>query len=192
MHIWVSSFIHGDTLKRKKILNQLWLEELVEPCFVFFFFFCSNCCLELINFIIFERKNSAYLSKTYFLLKTFSARFHPSRNSLFTKFLQKYGSSILNVLNIDENSLRIQTAINILDQFRSSLCRKNMWKGLNTLLNSNIHSLEPYLEPSWTSTTLKVVNDFCAKSSTVHVQLGSKHSYGCTILFIIVRNLTKF
>ena len=158
MHIWILSFIHGDTLKRKKILNQLWLEKLVEPCFVFFFF--SNCCLELINFIIFEQKNSACLSKTYFLLKTFSARFHPSRNSLFTKFLQKYSSSILNVLNIDENSLRIQTAINILDQFRSSLCRKNMWKGLNTLLNSNIHSLELYLEPSWTSTTLKVVNDF--------------------------------
>ena len=93
------------------------------------------------------RQNSACVSKTYFLLKTFSARFHPSRKSIFTKFLQKYGSSILNVLNIDENSLQIQTAINILDQFHSSLCRKKICRGLNTLLHSNMHSSEQYLEP---------------------------------------------
>ena len=51
------------------------------------------------------RANSACVSKTYFLLNTFSARLHPSRKYIFTKFLQKYGSSILDVLNIDENSL---------------------------------------------------------------------------------------
>ena len=99
------------------------------------------------------RKNSACVSKTYFLLKIFSARFHPSRKSIFTKFLQKYGSSILSVINIDENSLQIQMAINILDQFYSSLCRKKICRGLNTFLHSNMHSSEPYLEPSWTSAT---------------------------------------
>ena len=80
-------------------------------------------------------------------MKIFSAKFHLSRKSIFTKFLQKFGSSIFNVLNIDENFLQIQTAINILDQFHSSLCRKKICRGLNTLLNFNIHSSEPYQSP---------------------------------------------
>ena len=84
----------------------------------------------------------------YFLLKTFTTKIHPSRKSIFTRFLRKYDSSILNVLNIDENSLQIQTAINKLDQFPSSLSRKKIYRGLNTILHSNIHSSEPYLEPS--------------------------------------------
>ena len=66
------------------------------------------------------------------------------RKSLCTKFLQKYGSSILNVLNTDEIPLQIQTAINILDQFHSGLCRKKICRVLNTLLYFNIHSSEPY------------------------------------------------
>ena len=69
--------------------------------------------------------------------------------------------------------MKTQTGINMLDQFHSSLCRKQLFsdqgkfrktcenfmfkinsatkencKGLNTLLYSNIHSSEPYLEPS--------------------------------------------
>ena len=104
-------------------------------------------------------------------------------------FLQTYTSSILKVLNIDENSLQIQRAINISDQFHSSLCRKKIFRGLNTLLYSNIHSSGPYLEPSWTlvghlrqkffakiGNNLNPVTIF-AKTSTVDVPLGSKHPY---------------
>ena len=98
---------------------------------LYFLFFCAH---KLYNIKLKLRKHSVCVSKTYFLLKTFCTRFHPSRRSIFTKFLQKYDSSIPNVLNIDENPLQIQTAINILDHFHSSLCRKKICRGLNTLL----------------------------------------------------------
>ena len=89
------------------------------------------------------------------------------------------------MLNIDENSLQIQRAINISDQFHSSLCRKKIFRGLNTLLYSNIHSSWPYLEPSWTLVghlrrkffVKKNPSTIFAKTSTVDVRLGSKNPY---------------
>ena len=92
-------------------------------------------------------KKFTCVSKTYFLLKIFGARFHPFRKSIFTKFLQKYGWSILNMLNIDENYLQIQIAINILTQLHSSLCRKKICKGIKYLLHSNIHSSDQIQNP---------------------------------------------
>ena len=61
--------------------------------FFFFFFFFSNCWLgPNFNILLKLRKISACVSTTIFLLKTFNARFYPSRKFTFTKFLQKYGS----------------------------------------------------------------------------------------------------
>ena len=92
--------------KRKTILSELWPEALPEPCFASFLLLSLLLFKLLIrahkpcNIYLKLRKNSVCVSKTYFLLKTFSARFHPSIKSILTKFLQKYGSSILNVLNM--------------------------------------------------------------------------------------------
>ena len=155
MHIWVLSFMHRDTQKKKKDSQWALTWSIVETllCIFLFKLLVRVRAHKLYNNKLKLRKNSARVSKTYFLLKAFSARFHPSRKSIFAKFLQKYGSGILSVLNTDENSLQIQTAINILDQFYSSLCTKKICRGLNTFLHSNMHSSEPYLEPSWRSAT---------------------------------------
>ena len=127
--------------------------------FLFLLFFCLFIlfCLVLLklmvrahkpyNIQIKVRNNNACVSK-----KTVTTKIHPSRKPIFTRFL--------NVSNIDESSLMAQTAINILDYFHSSLSRKKICRGLNTLLHSNIHSSEPYLEPSQTSTT----ENFCKNS----------------------------
>ena len=84
---------------------------------------------------------------------------------------------------LPESLIKTQAWINMLDQFHSSLCRKQFFcnqekfrktcenlmfklndsdnrkflKGLNALLYSNIHSSEPHLEFSWTST----IESFC-------------------------------
>ena len=159
LHIWVSWFVQGDTQKKKKD-SQWTLTWGIGGTLFFFVFFVLLCFFVFFwcklqvrahkhyNIYLNLRKNSACVRKTYFLLKTFSARFHPSRKSRITKFLQKYGSNILHVLNIDENSLQIQTAINILGQIHSSLRRKKIWRGLNALLYSKIHTSERSLEPS--------------------------------------------
>ena len=127
MHISVSSFIH--IMNSKKQDSQWALTWSIAGTLFCIFFVCSNCWLGLINYNIHLKlwKNSACIIKTYFLLKTFSARLLPSGKSIFPKFLQKYNSSILNMLNIDESSLQIQKTINILGQFHSSLCRKQLF-----------------------------------------------------------------
>ena len=78
-------------------------------------------------------KNYACVSKIYFLLKIFSARFHSFRklysHSLYKSTAQAFSVCFiwLNVLNIDENSLQIQTAINTLYHFYFSFCRKKLF-----------------------------------------------------------------
>ena len=138
------------------------------------------------------RKTFACVRKTYFLLKTFSERFHPSRKFIFTTFLQKYGSSILNVLDIDENSLQIQMAINILDQFHSSLYRKKIFRGLNTLLHSKDAQFRAVLRTLLYIYDGSFLQNSVAKTSIVEDRLGSKYPYGCTFLFIIIQNITDF
>ena len=114
--------------------------------FLFLLFFCLFIlfCLVLLKLLVRAHKpyniqlkvrnNNACVSK-----KTVTTKIHPSRKPIFTRFL--------NVSNIDESSLMAQTAINILDYFHSSLSRKKICRGLNTLLHSNIHSSEPIQNP---------------------------------------------
>ena len=98
----------------------------MEPYFVYIFLF--KLLLGLINFIVFweNLKNSAFVSKNYFLSKTFCVR-------VYLKSLQlKYSvcfirMSVLKIIsNIIENSLQMKTKINMLDQFHSSLYKKQL------------------------------------------------------------------
>ena len=128
-------------LKKKEKVSQTaltWSNVGTLFC-IFFLFKLLAGAHKLYNIKLKLWKKFTCVSKTYFLLKTFGARFHPSRKSIFTKFLQKYGWRILNMLSIDDNYLQIQIAINILNQLHSSLCRKKICRGLNTLLHFNIH-----------------------------------------------------
>ena len=97
LHVGVASFIHRDA--QWKILNELWLEALVEPCFVLFLLNLLVRAPKFYSIQLKLRKYSLCVSETYFLLRTFSARFHSSRKFIFTKSFTKvrlrYSKSVL-------------------------------------------------------------------------------------------------
>ena len=123
---------------------------------------------------------------------------------------------VITFSNIDESSLQIQMAINMLDQLHFSLCRNQLFCNQENFRNEkeNLQRIKYiiYFIPTYTVQSLvqnpvghlrqsfsaKIVNGLklstiFAKTSTVDFCMGSKY-YGCIILFlfIIIQNLTKF
>ena len=86
LHVWVSSFIHRDTQKKKK--DSQWpLPWIIGGTLFWIFLFILLVRAHKLYITQLKlRKNSACVSKTYFLLKTFSTRFHLSRSSTAQAF----------------------------------------------------------------------------------------------------------